>query len=121
MIQWLKKSLLYAGELDGVATVTAKDGALRYHVWGPRTWLLTLGEVGPRGCNGDSDRQRTAIELGKVKGSSERANDKSANGKDRRESNHHDRSAHKQRQQGRGVFTEERTGDPVAKPSSFLS
>ena len=29
VIQWWKKSLLYAGELDGTATVTADDTALR--------------------------------------------------------------------------------------------
>ena len=30
VIQWLKKALLYAGSLDGTATVTANDTTLRY-------------------------------------------------------------------------------------------
>jgi len=49
---------------------------------------LTLGEVRRRGLGGDPDRQRTAIKFGEVKRSSERAGDESANGKDRRESDH---------------------------------
>jgi hypothetical protein len=49
---------------------------------------LTLGEVSPRSRDGDSDRQRTTIVLGDVEGASEGAGDESANGKDRRESDH---------------------------------
>ena len=30
VIQWLKKSLLYGGSLDGTATVTAKGTTLRH-------------------------------------------------------------------------------------------
>jgi hypothetical protein len=50
--------------------------------------VLTLGEIGPRSRDGDSDRQRTTIVLGEVEGAGEGAGDESANGKDRRESDH---------------------------------
>ena len=51
----------------------------------PWMTVLTLGEVGPRGRDGDPDRQRTTIELVRR---SEGADDESADGKDRRESDH---------------------------------
>ena len=74
--------------MDGVATVTAEDTTLRYRAWEQQISVLTLGEVGPRGRDGDSDWQRTTIVLGEVKGTGEGAGDESANGKDRRESDH---------------------------------
>jgi len=119
VIQWLKRSLLYAGELDGVATVTMNGGALRYHARGLRMWSLTLGEVGPRGRDGDSNRQRTTIQLGEVKGSSEGGGNEGANGKDRRESDHREAMRTSRDSREGGAFTKERTENLVSNLAHF--
>ena len=87
-----------------------------------KLWMyaLTLGEIGPRGRGGDPDRQRTAVELGEVKGSSEGAGDESANGKDRRESDHCGTVRASRDNRESRAFTEERTERIVVEPSSFL-
>ena len=51
-------------------------------------YALTLGQVGPRSRDRNSNRQRTTIELVEVKGCSKGAGDESTDGEDRREGDH---------------------------------
>lgn len=57
MIQVWKKSLLYGGELDGVATVTVKDIKFRFRAQGPADFCTHIER-------GTSSRSRGKYLLG---------------------------------------------------------
>ena len=86
----------------------------------PWMTVLTFGEVGPCGRDGDPDRQRTTIELVRR---SEGADNESPNGKDRRECDHCVVKLCVRTEAGEesrlGMFAEERTKSFIANPARF--